>query len=151
VSVRSNYSIKSVTSRYGLPCPVMALISKRAWRNIRPSKLAPLTRTRLQLFGRPAHFRCWPIPTFRCDAELGRNRGIADIEQAAPMGTRLARCKGRTHTIQKRRLVLARRQVSPVQTSQHTQLTARAMIVTASVIVSAAHLGMKTSPDFLRG
>jgi hypothetical protein len=37
----------------------------------------------------------WHIATFRCDAELGRYRGIADIEQAAPklnfMSTRLAR------------------------------------------------------------
>jgi hypothetical protein len=29
----------------------------------------------------------WHIATFRCDAELGRNRGIADIEQDAPMKT----------------------------------------------------------------
>jgi hypothetical protein len=38
----------------------------------------------------------WPIATFRCDAELGRYGGNADIEQAEPMSSRLARCKGRT-------------------------------------------------------
>jgi hypothetical protein len=29
--------------------------------------------------------RNWPIATFRCAAEFGRYRGIADIEQAAPI------------------------------------------------------------------
>jgi hypothetical protein len=41
-------------------------------------------------------FRFWPIATFRCDAELGRNRGGADIEHAAPMNTHLTRCDGGT-------------------------------------------------------
>ena len=36
-------------------------------------------------------FRFWPFATFRCDAELGRYRGIADIEQTAAKSTRLAR------------------------------------------------------------
>jgi hypothetical protein len=27
-------------------------------------------------------FRYWHIPSFRCDAEFGRYRGIADIDQA---------------------------------------------------------------------
>jgi hypothetical protein len=27
----------------------------------------------------------WPIATFRCDAEFGRDPGIADIDQNAPI------------------------------------------------------------------
>src|SRR2546423_8647869 len=49
-----------------------------------------------------ANVCCWHIATIRCDAELGRCRGIADIEQAAPMCTRLTRCKGRTPLARKR-------------------------------------------------
>jgi hypothetical protein len=30
------------------------------------------------------HFRLWHIASFRGAAEFGRNRGIADIDQAAP-------------------------------------------------------------------
>jgi hypothetical protein len=32
-----------------------------------------------------SHVGSWHIATFRCAAEFGRNRGIADIEQAAPI------------------------------------------------------------------
>jgi len=34
---------------------------------------------------RRADVRLWHIATFRCAAEFGRYRGIADIEQAAPI------------------------------------------------------------------
>jgi hypothetical protein len=37
---------------------------------------------------------CWSIATFPCDAELGRYRGIAQIEQAAPMSTRFSKVQG---------------------------------------------------------
>jgi hypothetical protein len=30
-------------------------------------------------------FRHWHIASYRCDAEFGRYRGIADIYQAAPI------------------------------------------------------------------
>jgi hypothetical protein len=32
-----------------------------------------------------ADFRLWRIASFRCDTEFGRYRGIADIDQAAPI------------------------------------------------------------------
>jgi hypothetical protein len=40
---------------------------------------------------RPLNVCFWPIATFRCVAEFGRYRGIADIESAAP----IARWRGR--------------------------------------------------------
>jgi hypothetical protein len=32
-----------------------------------------------------ADFRYWHIASIRCAAEFGRSRGIADIDQAAPI------------------------------------------------------------------
>jgi hypothetical protein len=32
-----------------------------------------------------AHVSSWHIASFRCDADFGRYRGIADIDQAAPI------------------------------------------------------------------
>jgi hypothetical protein len=34
---------------------------------------------------RPTNVRLWHIATFRCAAEFDRYRGMADIEQAAPI------------------------------------------------------------------
>jgi hypothetical protein len=34
---------------------------------------------------RSTNFRSWHIASFRCDAEFGRDRGIADIDCAAPI------------------------------------------------------------------
>jgi hypothetical protein len=31
------------------------------------------------------YFRLWHIASFRCDAEFGRYRAIADIDQTAPI------------------------------------------------------------------
>jgi hypothetical protein len=35
--------------------------------------------------GNACHWHHWHIASFRCAAEFGRNRGIADIDQAAPI------------------------------------------------------------------
>jgi hypothetical protein len=46
----------------------------------RPDLRVPIDRRSVE-----EHVCSWPIATFRCTAEFGRYRGIADVDQAAPI------------------------------------------------------------------
>ena len=53
-----------------------------------------------------AHFRFWPIASFRQDAEFGRYRGIADMARLAVGSTR-SRMTQSGHLANRQRIALA--------------------------------------------
>jgi hypothetical protein len=91
VAMRTYPSVKGPQNQYRMNCAMLAC--RRHWRcsQFTGFRHVPLAVRRLKitplpvLLKEPGDFRTWHFATFRCAAEFDRYRGIADIEQTAPI------------------------------------------------------------------